>query len=237
VISRWQIPRSIAALIFSWTSLIAQPVAALVIDDFSDGAIASTITTGSYVSVTPATVLGGKRFVAAVITSNPLDRDVDVAVTPGLFALDTGTLTGAFGQLGYGIDTFTGPGMTTYLDLNVDLTVLGDRIRLEFASNDLPQSVDLLLYNNLQSGVGVLGSVQTALVAGNQFATFFVDFPFSGVNGGVDLTTIDQIGVNFNFKGEPSRDFALHSISIVPEPSTLSIVGLGIAMLGRRRLR
>lgn len=224
---------------FAWgIVLVALSVSAhaIIIDDFSDGAFsASESGVNSWVGSQAASVLGGERDAGLLIWDNPLNRRLDLEVTGGAYYHDSGTnLLGESGldYDGRGDETNdvspfeVGPGLGS-----LDLLAMGDRIRITFLGNDLPMNAEAVVSTYRQPDDG--WSIRDITVAGGQTSSFTVDFLFSDFTGDADFADVDRIA--FVFDSSRAGDFAIDKIEIVPEPTSLVGIGIGLVAILRRR--
>jgi len=199
---------------------------ALMIDDFSTGNINDSITSGNNVLVTAATVPGGFRYTNNIIDANPLNRSHSVIVTSGVFVSDSQTLVDAQAWIAYGVDAnsnFTN-------DLNLDLSG-NDRFRFTFASNDLPATIQMQVYQNgFGAPLSAIYNIAPNMILTNQTVEImFSDF------AGVNFADVDGIGIFIDTTA--SGDVVLDSFEAVPEPASMVALGLGVAALVARKKR
>lgn len=203
---------------------------ALVIDDFSTGAINDSISTGSNVTHTAAaSAVGGFRNVYHdVFDGNPLglSHSTIVATGPGIFASDSKTQVDAYTIIRYGSNA---SGIFGAFDMNLDFSSF-DRIRLNVLSNDQPSSIRIGVGNNTDGF-----RFQTiALAGGAPLVPQTVDFLFSGFTGGTfNFGDVDRIQIDIDTNA--SGDFVLDSVEAVPEPASMIALGLGVAALVSRK--
>lgn len=204
------------------------------IDDFSTGSFAQSITAGSWIGSQLGSMYGGERDSGMLVQANPLNQFMDMSVQSGLVITSSGALLDGQSGVEYdGVGDETdnvapferGPG------LNANFSASADRFRLNFLANDLPMSVLAYVYTY---GSPDALSTSTVAVGANQ-NSFSVDIPFSSFAGGASFSDVDRFG--FIFETGPSGDFALESIEAVPEPATMAAIGAGIVGLIARRRR
>ena len=222
-------------LVIALSFALAAAGHALVIDDFSDGAVDSGRITGgaAYSSDTPASVPGGVRSISFDQTSTANSATgYQIAVNPGNAAnsglslsLDpqvSGTLT-----LSYRIPD---SGNNPPLDLSATPIV---RVNVPF--NDMTTAFDLSLTSIFGGPFTVQG-----FAGPSSGLDQFVDFDFSDLFATNPLVARSIVGVTFSTTTPTSNDFIVNSITTippVPEPASFAAVGLGALALMRRRRR
>ncbi len=209
---------------------------AMVVDDFGGPNTfvqTSQATPMAYDSDAYAVVPGGMRYLGqgyqfgnllsgAAITGNELDVSTPSnAVTTT--ALCYGNVTGDVGSA-----LFPNPDWYVNLGSN-NFSLSGDKIRFNFISNE--QSLALRVVLASEAGY----TYYDTTVAGAQYSPFIVDLTSADISSGSPTTLASFDTMYVRFTTSPSGDFALRSIETVPEPATMSILGLGIAALARRK--
>jgi hypothetical protein len=189
-----------------------------------------------------AGILGGERDVQVHYTGGPLN--VEVNVNPGGNSLYThsqdASTTGASWIIWDGND-----GDATTLDPTglggVDLTfgqplnIVG--ILVGIADNDLSNADALRI--EVYTDAGNWSFIETGIPVGASI--FFPKFnTYSvGAGTGADFTNVGAIALHINGTTEPAQDLSLDLIaaSTVPEPSTIILLGIGVAglVIGLRR--
>lgn len=207
---------------------------ALVFDTFSNGTFSHTVSSGSWVGSQSAG-LGDERDSGVLLTANNFGGDATIAVSGGYFTMSGGPGISAKVGLDYdGIGDETddsapfevGPGFAPR-----DLTAEGDTIGVHFGANDLALHMVTLVY----SAGGGSSSWETTVDPGTNFTQKAL---YSDFMGTADFTKVDR--VVFIFDTAQGGDFAVNSIdtlTTVPEPATMAILGVGILPLLRRRRR
>lgn len=212
--------------------VVATTAQALMIDDFSTGAINDSISAGSGSTYTAALgAVGGNRYVYHdVLDGNPLglSHSTIVATGPGIFASDSKTLVDAYTTIKYGSNA---SGVFGAFDMNLNFSSF-DRIRLNVLSNDQPTSIRVGVGNNTNGF-----RFQTINLAGGPaLVPQTVDFLFTGFTGGsFNFGDVDRIEIVIDTTA--SGDFVLDSVEAVPEPASMIALGLGAAALVARRKR
>jgi hypothetical protein len=210
---------------------------AIIIDDFTSGNFAQSISSGSWVGSQTGAMLGGERDTGVFVNSNPLNTSLHMSVGNGMLVSSAGVLMQA--QIGLDYDgagdetnsTFPferGPGLG-----GINLMAGGhNAIRFLFRANDQP--LTLTAYAITYNGAAENISTATMTVNPNQ-ALFAVNLAYSSFSGNANFANIDRLV--FTFDTMPSGDFALDRIETVPEPASMAALALGAAGIAARRRR
>jgi len=204
---------------------------AIVIDDFTTGPVTHSMTSGSVILQQLGSMAGGQRDLLLTVLTNSVTQQLQQTIGSGMSITSSGTLLTARIGLDYdGVDAENPIGSTFNAGLpgiNPSLDISGQTwLRFNFLANDRTL--------NLQAELTGSGTSTAAVsVAGNQDTPFTVDIPLADFNGTANFATIHRM--TFYFNTSPSGDFALGSIEVVPEPSSLLAVGVGMMLLLRRR--
>ncbi|MEQ1822774.1 MAG: PEP-CTERM sorting domain-containing protein [Fimbriimonadaceae bacterium] len=204
--------------------------AVILIDDFSSGAIDVVLTPPTNIVQVNRTgsMVGGSAFHDFGYVANAFGNSARMKVNTSIPAMDVSgefqveTLLGLF----YGVDS-TGQ-FNASDDLNLNLTGT-DRFRMSVFHTDSIMNIAITLYD----AETVYGPVQSFATLGpgyNQNA----DFLFSSF-GAFDFSDVDVIEIGIDV--DPSADYQVRQIAAVPEPATMSALGLGIAGLLTKRKR
>jgi hypothetical protein len=207
--------------------LAAVPASALVvIDDFSSGAVAQSITSGSLLDFQNGTMSGGDRGLKMEVTSNAFSLSYQVNTVTGTFNVSSQAGVDGYTQIGYGY--FNNAGAFAFQDLNLDLSG-EDRFEMDILSHDQPVSVTMSLRS--------AGATQmiTKNLPGNMVNTpMTLTYNFSEWTT-INFADIDQILVEFNT--QVSGDLTIDSIEAVPEPATMTLLAGALALAARRKKR
>ena len=205
---------------------------ALVFDTFSNGTFSQSVSSGSWVGSQSAG-LGDERDSGVLLMTNNFGGQATIGVGGGYFTMAGAPGLSAKVGLDYdGVGDETddaapfevGPGFAPR-----DLTAEGDTIATHFGANDLALHMVTLVY----SADGGHSSYETTVSPGTDFAQKSL---YSDFMGTADFTQVNR--VVFLFDTAQGGDFAINSIdtlTTVPEPATLAILGLGVLPLLRRR--
>jgi len=213
----------------------AANAADLLIDDFSTGPYSVTLTAplSSNTAFQAAAVPGATRTTRLFVEANPLNRQISLDIGPGGLAIvDSGTEADNWFRVGYGYEN-NGSGVPIVDPLNQNLSAYNS-FKIHFRSNDLDNQVKV----SVVTMVGTTQNVsQSTLIApgGNSTNPFDFFVPFSSFTGTANFADADILV--FEFDNTPSGDFAIDSISAVPEPATMLALGTGAAALIARRRR
>ena len=185
----------------------------------------------------PGGVSPGRRYIESVFV--PGD------ITPSLAQL-TVTDGGPGGVLNSSIPTASGNPVPTLtlsygsynpsvaVDLNADFT--GDiQLRLDVLFADQGGSLTVTIDANDTTYTSSAIPVPTTPAPSN---TLFIPFTDFGTLVGDGLTNVD--GIEYTFTGPAAWDIQLDLISsddVIPEPATMSLLGLGLVAVIRRRKR
>jgi hypothetical protein len=147
---------------------------------------------------------------------------------PGLTG--TATLAAGNGQLSYsednGVDselsiTYTAPGP-------LDLDSLGSAFYFDVLTADAGIAITLTV-NSIGGTSTATVTIPSAIVAATQVLVNFSSFV-----GSADFTALSDLTVLIASPGA-ATDFSISEAGVVPEPSALAILGLGLIGLGLRR--
>lgn len=204
-----------------------------VIDDFTTGAYDfETKVVGSPVdALQTGNMLGLTRLVTTLVTSNPLARSkYTISIGEGLAIVENGPGLTSETKAAYGYSQ--GANGFELADLNKDFSV-DNTVNLNFAMNES----DLMLVVGLRSSSQNSGNwvYKTYTVGGGHDLDAFVYSVALTDFTGFDLTDVDQM--SFNFANMPAGDYALNSITAVPEPTLLGALLMSASVLSIRKAR
>lgn len=207
--------------------------APLIIDTFETGPYTVTLTTPGSMDTAfqSASVLGDTRITRLFVESNPLNRDISLSVGNSFAISDNGTMADSWVRLGYGYRQASNGGVEVD-PLNIDLTTHTD-FAIDFIANDLLN--DVKVYVGTWNGTSLDLSTATVQVAGGTQVATRTLVPLTSFTGTASLADADVIV--FEFDNQASGDFALSSVSAVPEPASLLAIALGVSGLLARRKR
>lgn len=201
---------------------------ALVLDDFTDGNVDSTISAGSADTFTAASVPGGFRYIGHTIEANPLNLTHNVTVVNGVLAFSSKTSVDAVQSIGWGVDNVGVPGAN---DLNANLASF-DRFRLNVLSNDIGTTAVLFVRSSGVNAGNFISSGSFNIPGNASLTNQSFDILFSNF-AGMDFTDVDSIFLTINTPA--SGDLVLDSFEAVPEPTTMAILAGAAFFASRRR--
>lgn len=207
--------------------------ATLVIDDFTTGPYSVVLTANGSMATAfqDGTMLGDTRVTRLFVEANPLNRDISLVISDHFAVSDSGTLADSWVRLGYGYRQSTSGGLEVD-ELNENMTG-HSAFQIDFLANDLTN--DVKVYAGTWNGASLNLSTATAQAIGGNAVASSLLIPMTSFTGTADFSDIDVIV--FEFDNMASGDFALSSVSAVPEPATLMAIGVGITGLLARRKR
>lgn len=162
----------------------------------------------------------------------------------------TGTVTGTSNPISvegylydgvFGIDQGTGDAMDLVLewgaveDMSIDLTNYGDSFAFTHWLNDgvTNNKVEIAVWNGGSSFTSPVMNLPNGSFGGPS-TTYNYLIPFSSFIG-ADFTDIDRLSITI--QGVRSSDVALTNFSVVPESSSVLLIGFGVSLTLFRRKR
>jgi hypothetical protein len=216
------------------TMFASQAQAAFIIDSFDDYATAVELTSsGAAVSDTRLVLSTGISVDYTVIAATAFVT-VDNSVLPfspaqnGILSYSASNTPGELTLKYY--DAVPGAGgFANSVNNTADFTQFGDNFYISLADAvDGPFDVEFTV--SYWNGMGLSTETVSFTVADGQSGDIFVAF---GDFMSADFTQIESSTVVIS-STNPNADFDIDEVGIVPEPSTLAILGLGLIGLGLR---
>ena len=230
-----------ALLLISTASVFGD---AFVVDDFTSTSDSSgtwsvslgtaggtTVASQTAIETGLADVAGGKRTTVMVSNPQPYNSNVTMGVLSefgfsgrtGFFTMSTG-IAGGRGQ-------FT----TKYDNMNADLS-FGDRVQVsmyaDHLGNQVPTAMSVTLSDGTNSAtVTKLWTEYTGSSAFEEYDFTFEDFLAAAPS--LDLSSIQSM--QFEFVGDKGCNVIVDYIAAIPEPATITLLGLGAIALIRRK--
>ena len=208
---------------------------ALVLDGFTDG-FASNSTKVDFNYDVSASVPGGIRSIDHAFTANPNNRNILtelLANDPGRFYIESGSNVNGAVNLYYGGGALPGTPNSRPLDFpdfnglgGVDLSSFS-AFKASYLGND---------QNSTTFAMRVFDGTNTGVFTGTPVAqgSGMVLIPFAAFVGGVNFANVDKIHLQVGLPD--GNDITLTNFEAVPEPATMTLLGLGaVAMLRRRK--
>jgi hypothetical protein len=221
--------------------LVCSAQATILIDNFTTGFNSGATNTAFYYDTVAVGAIGGHRYVNHRFTANPLNRTIftDVnAAAPGHLFIEAGS--GVDGQAfvvwgGRIIGAPTsGPGGLPRGNFdgiipNVNLT--GEQgIQVDYINNDQNSTG---IYVEVYDGTNLAFLNFAPVAAGN--GSYFAPFSSFTSIGAVNMAAVKLIAVGVDLPN--GNDITLTRVAAVPEPATMTMLGLGLAAFVARRKR
>jgi len=214
-------------------SLGAFGSAFIVIDDCQTGPYDfETKVVGSPVeAMQTGNMLGLTRLVKSLVTSNPLARSkYTISIGDGLAIVESGPGLTSETKVSYGYSQ--NQSGFVLADLNKDFSK-DSTVNLNFAMNESDLTLVVGLRSSGQNGGNWVYRTYT-VGGGHDLDAFVYSVALSDFTG-FDLKDVDQL--SFMFANAPAGDFALNSITAVPEPTLIGGLLVAASLLSIKRAR
>ncbi len=191
-------------------------------------------------------ILGMERDVELTLNSTLGDADIEINGTPqpSRLAMDVGPSSMATGKVTWdGIDM--APAVNTTGLGSQDLTLFGDRLALEVASNQLAQDVKFTVWSDANNVSEFTLSLPAMINTPQVFEVPFANFAMvPTATGPADFSDVGAVQMEIDALVPNDLAFDLLEIrrpngpNAIPEPTTMVLLllsGFGFAMFGWRR--
>ena len=220
----------VAAALFASISISPNVNAAITIDDYTAGNTLSQFGVGTKNSMTvDVSILGNQRMETLTVTAQAGNEFFGAMGFTGEMDVAQGSSDQIIGGVSY----------SNFGTLDLTEGGINDVFELGFISSDIDAALTDVVSITVTSGASMATRQITVPANSSLPQDLLVSFSHFA---GVDMTAVDSVSLDFDFTGNPGRDFELGLFSArssaVPEPAALLIMGLGLfAFIGLQRRR